>query len=77
MDHLYDWNTNSNVGGHKADLQDGGLVDTFMRNKYLYWLEALGLCRSVSEGVVSMMKLDALLKVILCFNLISHVLTQN
>jgi hypothetical protein len=76
VDHLHDWNTNSSIS-HKADLQEGSLFDVFMRNKYLYWLEALGLYRSVSEGVVSMMKLDALLKVILCLTLMSHLLTQN
>ncbi|KAF1812310.1 hypothetical protein P152DRAFT_507620 [Eremomyces bilateralis CBS 781.70] len=42
------------------DLQDGGSVDQFLRQSYLYWLEALSLCRSISEGVVSMAKLEAL-----------------
>ena len=36
-----------------------------MRKKYLYWLEALSLCRGISDGVVSMAKLEALLQVIL------------
>jgi hypothetical protein len=47
------------------DLRDGGPIDYFVRRKYLYWLEALSLCRSMSDGVVSMVKLEALMEVIL------------
>jgi hypothetical protein len=47
-----------------ADLQDGGKVDIFVRNKFLYWLEALSLCKGMSEGLLSMAKLDALIQVI-------------
>jgi len=64
VDHLCDWNSNS-YANHKVDLQDGGIVDVFVRKKYLYWLEALSLCRSMSEGVLSMAKLEALIQVIL------------
>jgi hypothetical protein len=64
VDHLCDWNSNS-CANHKVDLQDGGMVDVFVRKKYLYWLEALSLCRSMSEGVLSMAKLEALIQVIL------------
>ena len=63
VDHLCDWNSNS-CANHKVDLQDGGMVDVFVRKKYLYWLEALSLCRSMSEGVLSMAKLEALIQVI-------------
>lgn len=45
------------------DIQDGGKVDTFLRQKYLYWLESLGLLKSTSEGVLSMSKLQCLLQV--------------
>jgi hypothetical protein len=64
VDHLGDWNPNS-CANYRVDLQDGGTVDEFVRTKYLYWLEALSLCRSMSGGVVSMAKLEALLQVIL------------
>ena len=64
VDHLGDWNPNS-CANYRVDLQDGGAVDEFVRTKYLYWLEALSLCRSMSGGVVSMAKLEALLQVIL------------
>lgn len=64
IDHLCDWNPNSHEN-RGVGLQDGGAVDNFIRKKYLYWLEALSLCQSLSEGVVSMAKLEALLQVIL------------
>jgi hypothetical protein len=35
----------------------GGIVSTFLREKHLYWLEALGVLRHVSEGVHVMVKL--------------------
>ncbi|XTI86758.1 hypothetical protein V2W45_1509518, partial [Cenococcum geophilum] len=60
IDHLLDCNPTRNATN---DLQDGGSVDKFLRRSYLYWLEALSLCRSMSEGVVSMAKLEALLQV--------------
>jgi hypothetical protein len=33
----------------------------FIRKKYLYWLEALSLCRNISEGVLLMAKLEAVI----------------
>jgi hypothetical protein len=64
VDHLCDCNPNSSAN-HRVDLQDGGTVHEFIRKKYLYWLEALSLCKGMSEGVVSMAKLEALICVIL------------
>ncbi|XP_014553192.1 hypothetical protein COCVIDRAFT_29563, partial [Bipolaris victoriae FI3] len=32
-------------------------IDVFLKQKYLYWLEALSLCRSMAKGVVSMTRL--------------------
>jgi hypothetical protein len=64
VDHLCEWNLNASVD-HSVDLQDGGAVDSFIRRNYLYWLEALSLCRSMSEGLVSMARLEALILVIL------------
>ncbi|KAF2813936.1 WD40 repeat-like protein, partial [Mytilinidion resinicola] len=61
INHLCAWNPNASIG-HSADLQDGGAVDRFIREKYLYWLEALSLCKSMSEGVVSIAKLEALIQ---------------
>jgi hypothetical protein len=62
VDHLCDWNYNSRVQ-ESGDLQDGGTVEVFIREKYLYWLEALSLCRSMSAGVLSMAKFEASLSV--------------
>jgi hypothetical protein len=56
--HLCDWNYNAFVA-HSVDFQDRGPVDSFIRKKYLYWLEALSLCKSMLEGVVSVAKLKA------------------
>lgn len=61
--HLCDWDTGSSAN-HGVDLQHGGAVDTFIKKNYLYWLEALSLCRSMSNGVVSIAKLEALIQVI-------------
>ncbi len=64
VDHLDDWNSKS-CAKHRADLQDGGVVDVFVREKYLYWLEALSLCGSMSEGALLIAKLEALIQVVL------------
>ncbi|KAK4658177.1 hypothetical protein QC762_0035640 [Podospora pseudocomata] len=36
-------------------------VQTFLEQKYLYWLEALSLLRAMSEGVIAIRKLEGLL----------------
>jgi hypothetical protein len=66
IDHLCDWNPSfltNNTANHNVLLQDGGAVDNFLGQKYLYWLEALSLCKSMSKGVVSMAKLEAITNV--------------
>jgi hypothetical protein len=62
VDHLCDWGS-SKSAERGDDIQDGGVVDKFLRQKYLYWLEGLSLRRSISEGVLSMDKLEGLLQV--------------
>ncbi|KAH8894466.1 NACHT-domain-containing protein, partial [Thozetella sp. PMI_491] len=58
IDHLYDSRTE-----HKEkNLQENGVIDRFLRGKYLYWLEALSLLRSISHGVLSMIKLESLVQ---------------
>jgi NACHT domain/TIR domain len=71
VDHLQDWDFSKSMK-HRDDIQDGGAVDKFLRQKYLYWLEALSLLRSVSEGVLSMDKLEDLLQVSLKSILLSR-----
>jgi hypothetical protein len=60
VDHLCD---SSGAVGHDDALRNGGTVDSFIREKYLYWLEALSLCKSMPKGVLSMTKLEALIEV--------------
>ena len=40
------------------------MIENFLRSKYLYWIEAVSLCQSMSECVLAMAGLEAFLKVI-------------
>jgi hypothetical protein len=62
IDHLCNSNPNSSAI-YVEDLQDKGVVYVFLREKYLYWLEALSPCKSMPKGVVSMGDLQLLVKV--------------
>jgi len=62
IDHLCEWHSRANTDASNS-LQDGGQVDKFLRTKFLYWLEALSLLRSMSQGVYSIIKLEGLLQV--------------
>ena len=63
INHLSAWNfvpledVSSNVAN------GGAIIDNFLQTKYLYWLEALSLCRGLSEGVTSMAILEDLVRV--------------
>ncbi|KAF2262809.1 WD40 repeat-like protein [Lojkania enalia] len=59
VDHLYDSNLIS-LASYSDVLHNGSIVDVFLREKFLYWLEALSLCKNMSKGVVSIAKLKAL-----------------
>lgn len=63
VDHLMECSPSQNA---IEDLQDSGSVGSFFRQDYLHWLEALGLSRSLSDGVAAMVRLESLLKV--CFH---------
>jgi hypothetical protein len=63
IDHLCNWSLDASAAS-SADLKDGGAVHEFLKKSYLYWLEALCLCKSVSKGVVSIAKLETLLQVV-------------
>jgi hypothetical protein len=58
-DHLIDYSR----GNEFQDLQNGGLVDCFLRKYYLYWFEALSLMKSLSDGIVMIIKLENWLQV--------------
>jgi hypothetical protein len=64
IDHLGD-SSLASAATSSVNLQDGGAVYEFLREKYLYWLEALSLRKSLSKGVVSIAKLKALVHVML------------
>ncbi|KAI9777861.1 MAG: hypothetical protein M1839_008538 [Geoglossum umbratile] len=61
VDHLCDSVSGKSMTWNDG-LQDGGAVYVFLKKHYLYWLEALSLCKGMSEGVVSMAKLEALIQ---------------
>jgi hypothetical protein len=46
-----------------GDVQSADLVEKFIREKYLYWLEALSLCKSVAKGIISMARLCPIFEV--------------
>ncbi|KAI9662986.1 MAG: hypothetical protein M1821_008033 [Bathelium mastoideum] len=62
VDHLCDWSPNSHPD-HEFDLQNGNILDFFLKTKYLYWVEALSLKRNLPKGVVAMKKLEAFVRV--------------
>lgn len=55
VEHFYDSDHTERVtqNSHKHNL-----VYKFLRHKFLYWLESLGLLQCVAEGVLAMQKLD-------------------
>ncbi|KAK4652844.1 HNWD NOD-like receptor pc4 [Podospora pseudocomata] len=61
VDHLCDWRA-SDDSKHPDVFQDGGIVDGFLRQHYLHWLEALSLCKSMPQGVLSMANLERILQ---------------
>jgi hypothetical protein len=69
VDHLCEWYSSRNAQ-HVNDLQDGGTVDVFLREKFIYWLEALSLLGNISKGVSSIIKLQRLLEVSLTLEVI-------
>jgi hypothetical protein len=62
VDHLCASNLTSSVTSEDI-LRDGGVVDLFLQKKFLYWLEALSLCKSMPKGVVAVGKLWSLMQV--------------
>jgi len=47
----------------KVDISDNGVVDNFLRDHFLHWLEALSLMKSLSIGREQLKKLESLLVV--------------
>jgi hypothetical protein len=61
VEHLCEVDNSSSQ--YHDELRNGGVVYIFLRNFFLYWLEALSLTRSMSDGVLATIKLEGLLKV--------------
>jgi hypothetical protein len=57
-DHLLDCQNREAIAN---DLKDGGSLHVFLRQYFLYWLEALSLIKCVADGVVMIKKLENLL----------------
>jgi hypothetical protein len=62
IDHLRAWSLSSSTRS-LADLRDRGAIHQFLSEKYLYWLEALSLFKSMSKGVLSMGELEVFMQV--------------
>lgn len=62
IDHLCDSRSQSGANSTK-DAQVMAVVREFVEKKYLYWLEALSLCKSMAKGVTSITKLWSLVQV--------------
>jgi hypothetical protein len=62
IDHLCDSRSKSEANSAK-DAQVVAAVRKFVENKYLYWLEALSLCKSMAKGVMSITRLWLLVQV--------------
>jgi hypothetical protein len=58
VDHLQDSGCEGNDG---LILDERGLVDTFLQQKYLQWIEAISLLENLSQGIRGILKLDGLL----------------
>jgi hypothetical protein len=54
VDHLLEYQKTEGV------LKDSGLVYSFLRQSFLYWLEALSLMKCVSDGITMIRKLESL-----------------
>jgi hypothetical protein len=67
VDHLCE----SNIIASEDVLQDSGAVDLFLREKFLYWLEALSLCKSMSKGIISIEKLWSLTQVSILITIVA------
>ncbi|CAI7631252.1 unnamed protein product, partial [Penicillium pancosmium] len=57
VDHLYAYKSNKAL---KLSSKNKEMLDTFLKWKYLNWLEALSILRSLSDGIRAMKKLESL-----------------
>lgn len=57
IDHLCDSISESSADCGLPTAQSTEAVDTFWKDSYLYWIEALSLCKSIGKGLSSMRRL--------------------
>ncbi|KAH6997695.1 hypothetical protein BKA56DRAFT_626520 [Ilyonectria sp. MPI-CAGE-AT-0026] len=60
VDHLVHSHPTKRTNNNR--LHNGGIVDNFIRQKYLHWLESLSLLYSMQKGVIAVHKLEALVR---------------
>ena len=63
VNHLCEGITNSSGTQYQRELNDDGKVFQFLQHHFLYWLEASSLLRAMSDAVLSVTKLENLLRV--------------
>ncbi|UKZ64546.1 uncharacterized protein TrAtP1_005761 [Trichoderma atroviride] len=61
VSHLCEGNASKISTGNQNSLADNGALDVFIRKHLLHWLESLSILRHVSDAVISITKLVALL----------------
>ncbi|KAL9488344.1 hypothetical protein ACSS6W_000621 [Trichoderma asperelloides] len=62
IDHLCDGISQNDSAIYQYYLNDDGPVSVFLHTHFLHWLEALSLLRKISDNVISIAKLEKLLK---------------
>lgn len=62
VNHMHDYYSRQ-ISKRHEEFKFGDMVDEFLQKKYLQWLEALSLLRSIPEGVLAVTQLVALVQV--------------
>ncbi|KAL6716961.1 hypothetical protein ACLMJK_004874 [Lecanora helva] len=62
VEHLREWDGEITLANRNDLEETGDTIDRFLRQRYLYWLEALSLVRSISEGVHAVVQLEGILE---------------
>lgn len=65
VNHLIDYYSDQAPGPEEGSL--GRIIYGFFSETYLYWLEALSLFGSISEGILAISKLEYILQVSLSY----------
>ena len=63
VEHLREWDGKTTLANRNNLEQTGDVIDRFLKQRYLYWLEAISLVGSISEGVHAVIQLEGILEV--------------